>query len=93
MKCLELMGDTQKANFDRCATKLQKVSCKIFHKMLLNFLDLSTIFRPRLWVLFIADIISLLLLLSSSSLLLYIIMAMCISISIILLFSYCHHHH
>ena len=42
----------QKANFDSCATKLQKISCKTFYKKSyvnnLNFVNFSTIFSPRL---------------------------------------------
>ena len=42
----------EEANFDICSTKTPKEnSCKKFHKkpILLNFVNLSIIFCPRLW--------------------------------------------
>ena len=40
----------QKGSCDNCATRLQKISCKAFHRKakLLTFKDLSTIFCRRL---------------------------------------------
>ena len=40
-----------KVNFDGCATKLRKISCKTFHRkpILLNFVDLSTTFSSMLY--------------------------------------------
>ena len=39
---------TQKANSDICARKLQKSSCKIFHRKSHDFVNLFVIFCPRL---------------------------------------------
>ena len=50
LESLELIASTHPANwdanFDGCARKLQKISCKTFHKTnyLLNFVNLSTLF-------------------------------------------------
>ena len=53
LKCLQLKESTQwaaqKENFDSCARKLRKISCKTFPKKnnLLDFTNLS-LFGPRL---------------------------------------------
>ena len=44
-----LSGPIRKVNFYSCATKLRKISFHIFHrKIYVTFLNLATIFCPRL---------------------------------------------